>query len=56
MLAYVDVRIAMPENQQDFAKSQALAEERAVYEAKLDELTEHWEALLEEQEALEEND
>ena len=56
LLAYVDVRIAMPENQQDFAKSQALAEERAVYEAKLDELTERWEALLEEQEALEEND
>ena len=56
LLAYVDVRIAMPENQQDFAKSRELAEEREVYEAKLEELTERWEDLLEEQEAMEEND
>lgn len=56
MLAYIDKQISMPENQLDPNKSRELAEERAAYAAEADELTEKWEALLEEQEALEQDE
>lgn len=56
MLAYIDKQISMPENQQDLSRSRELARERALYEAKSEALTEQWEMLLEEQEALEQDE
>lgn len=56
MLAYIDKQISMPENQQDLSRSRELAQERALYEEKSEALTEQWEMLLEEQEALEQDE